>query len=103
MKTYRTPRNVLELLDGVVNAAKRTKAYSQILEYNSGVISFEQFSRIPVTAMEVYREHHLADVLADTSDVQRIVGRDGTHSTPAVAVVEHPVRIDMGQGIEMRG
>ena len=90
MKTYQTPENVEELLDGVVDSARRTRAYSTVPGNGHKIASLSDFACVPITPIETYREKRLADVLVETSSVQWIVGRHSGRYRPDVAIVEDP-------------
>ena len=86
--SYRTPDNLVGLLDGVVRAASRTAFYSAALAGRTGVSSQAEFGNIPVTPVRRYREQRLADVVADPAGIEWIVGRYRGHAAPSVAVAE---------------
>ena len=85
---YETPANLPELLDGTVRSAAVTAFYSPILEDRPRIRDLEDFSRIPITPLQRYREQRLADVLAEPSKVEWIVGPYKGQSPRSVAVAE---------------
>ena len=87
---YETPDNLVELLDGAVQAASRTAFYRPALDGRTQIGSLEEFAQIPVTSLECYRRQRLADVLAEPSGVEWIVGRYRGHTASSVAVAEGP-------------
>ena len=61
--SYRTPDNLVDLLDGVVRSAARTRLYAG-LGASASVSDLADFERIPVTPLAAYRRRRLEDVLA---------------------------------------
>ena len=88
MRTFDTPDNLVELLDGVVRAAAKTTFYSGFLRGLAGVSSLEEFADIPITSIKRYRRQRLADVLAEPKQVDWIVGPYRGQSADSVAVAE---------------
>jgi hypothetical protein len=88
VKKYRTPDNLIELLDNVVKASSRTSFYSSRMNGVKSIASLDDFLRLPVTSLPEYRAQRLADVLADSSRVQWIVGAYRGQEPSSVAVAE---------------
>ena len=88
--SYETPDNLVELLDAVVNQAARTAFYSSKLNGHRRIRNPEDFGNIPVTSLETYRRQRFADVLAEPSKVEWIVGPYKGQSPDSVAVAEGP-------------
>ena len=86
--TYRTPRNLVELLDGAVRSAARTTFYSPGLAQLDGIRALSDLTAVPVTALSTYRRQRLPDVLSDASKVDWIAGPYRGQSASAVAVAE---------------
>ncbi len=87
---YETPDNLVELLDGIVNQAAQTAFYSSMLNGHRRIRNPEDFGNIPVTSLETYRRQRFADVLAEPSKVEWIVGPYKGQSPDSVAVAEGP-------------
>jgi hypothetical protein len=88
VKVYRTPHNVVQLLDQVTGAAAATRFYRRVLEGRPRITSLDDFFALPVTPLTRYRRQPLADVVADPAGVQWIVGPYKGHSGLEVAVAE---------------
>ena len=86
--TYETPRNLVELLDGAVRAAARTRYYSAGLAQLDGIRALSDLTAVPVTPLSTYRRQPLRDVLSDPSKVDWIAGPHMGQSASAVAVAE---------------
>ena len=86
-KTYKTPDNLVEQLDGAVRAAARTAFYGRSVGRIQDISDFEQ---VPITPLSTYRRQRLADLLADPSRVEWIAGPLGGQSEDGVAVAEGP-------------
>ena len=86
--THQRPADLVELLSGVVRASDRTPFYSGILKGRTGISDLEDFDRIPVTPLAVYRRQSLADVLADPAGIDWIVGPYRGRADVSVAVTE---------------
>lgn len=87
---YKTPDNLVELLSSTVRAASKTAFYSAVLDGRAGVSSVEEFRKIPITSLVEYRKQRLADVVADPSQIEWIVGQHKGQSATSVAVAEGP-------------
>ena len=85
---YEIPDNLVELLDGVVSQAARTAFYSSILDGHRTIRNLEDFGNIPITSLKTYRRQRLANVLAEPSKVEWIVGPYKGQSPNSVAVAE---------------
>ena len=85
---YRTPDNLIALLDGAVRSAARTPFYAAGLGRSAAVRDMAAFERIPVTTLGAYRRSRLADVLASTSEVTWIAGPHRGQLASHVAVAE---------------
>lgn len=90
MRSYNTPDNVVELLDRVISAAKKTSFYSSIIPEDLRINDANDLQRIPVTSLEEYRSQRLADVLAEPDRVQWIAGAMGGQLRDNVAIAEGP-------------
>ncbi len=88
MKIYRTPGNVVKLLNRVVAAAAVTPFYRTILDGLGPVASLGEFGAAPVTPLARFREQRLADVLPDPDRLQWITGPYRGHDRRSVAVAE---------------
>lgn len=87
-KTYATPVNLVDLLDGVVAAASRTTFYRSVMGGRPAIGSLAEFERLPITAISTFRRCRLAEVIADPDHVQWIVGRLGGRGRGEVPVAE---------------
>ena len=96
--SYRTPDNLVDLLDGVVRSAARTRHYAG-LGASASVSDLADFERIPVTPLAAYRRCSLADVLAYPEDVTWIAGphrgQRGSHVAVAEGADETEVRYEL--------
>jgi len=90
MRSYETPDNVEELLDKVVDAARKTRFYSSVIPGDISITSVGDLGQIPVTPLAEYRRQRLSDVLAEPDDVQWIAGALGGQSPDTVAIAEGP-------------
>ena len=88
MKNYKTPKNVVRLISGVMEAAAGTAFYKPILDGLVSVVSLEDFEAAPVTPLARFREQRLTDVLPAPSRLQWIVGPYRGHNRRSVAVAE---------------
>ena len=86
--SYRTPDNLIDLLDGVVRSAARTRLYSAGLGASASISDLADFERIPVTPLETYRRSRLADVLTSPEGVTWIAGPHRGQLGSNVAVAE---------------
>ena len=87
-KTYATPANLVDLLDGVVAAASGTTFYRSVMGGCPAIGSLADFERLPITAISNFRRRRLAEVIADPDRVQWIVGRHGRRDRGEVPVAE---------------
>ena len=85
---YKTPDNLIELLNGVLRAAASTEFYPSVLDGRFEVSSPEEFGSIPATSLCDYRRQSLVDVVADPARVDWIVGPYKGQSPQWVAVAE---------------
>ena len=86
--THQRPADLVELLDGVVQASAKTPFYSGVLGGRTGVSDLEDFDEIPVTPLQKYRGQRFADVLADPAGIDWIVGPYMGRAERSVAVAE---------------
>ena len=93
MRTYETPKNVVELLDGVVVAAAGTEYYGPILNGHSRIASMADFQAVPITPLASFRAQRLGAVTADPAALQWIVGPYRGHDRRSVAVAEGPTEM----------
>ena len=89
MPVYKTPDNLVELLNGVVRSASRTAFYRPRLSGVTEIASLEEFRAIPPTPLSVFRDRALRYTLAEPSNVDWIVGADGGQSPARAAMVEN--------------
>ena len=96
---YDSPSNLVDLLDGVVEAAGRTRLYCDRLNGVTGIGGLDDFRELPVTPIGLLKGQRLGDTLADPRALQWIVGpyRGRTHPSVAVAesVTETAARYDV--------
>ena len=85
---YRTPDNLIALLDGVVRSAARTPFYAALQGKFATVGDLAVFERIPVTPLAAYRRRRLTDVLASPREVTWIAGPHRGQVASHVAVAE---------------
>lgn len=85
---YDSPSNLVELLDGVVEAAGRTRLYRGRLDGVTGIGGLDDFRELPVTPVRLLRNQCLGDTLADPGALQWIVGPYRGRTRPSVAVAE---------------
>ena len=88
MPAYKTPDNLVELLDKVVRSASRTAYYGPRLSGATGVATLDEFRAIPPTLLSEFRDRTLRDTLAEPGKVDWIVGADGGQSPSSTAMVE---------------
>ena len=88
MPVYKTPDNLVELLNGVVRSASRTAFYRPRLSGVTEIASLEEFRAIPPTPLSVFRDRALRYTLAEPSNVDWIVGADGGQSPARAAMAE---------------
>ena len=96
---YETPDNLVELLDGVLDAASRTAFYPPMLAGLSEICNLDDLGRVPVTPLETYRRQRLADVLAEPAQVEWIAGPYNGRSVDSVAVAEGPSEVANRYGL----
>lgn len=89
MPTYKTPDNLVELLDRVVRSASRTGFYGPRLSDVAGIATLDEFRAIPPTSLAEFRDRALRDTLAEPGSVDWIVGADGGQSPTRAAMVEN--------------
>ncbi len=89
MPAYKTPDNLIQLLNGVVRSASRTAFYGTRLSGVTKVATLDEFHAIPPTPLSEFHERALRDTLAEPSKVEWIVGADGGQSTTRTAMVEN--------------
>ena len=85
---YRTPDNLIALLDGVVRSAARTPFYAALQGKFATVGDLAVFERIPVTPLAAYQRRRLTDVLANPREVTWIAGPHRGQVASHVAVAE---------------
>ena len=85
---YESPANLVELLDGVVQAAQRTPFYASRLNCPAAVRSLDDFEALPITPLDALRSQDLGDTLADPQALQWIAGRQGGQGRPSLPVAE---------------
>ena len=85
---YRTPDNLIALLDGAVRSAARTPFYAALQGKFATVGDLAVFERIPVTPLAAYRRRRLSDVLACPPQVSWIAGPHRGQVASHVAVAE---------------
>ena len=88
MPVYKTPDNLVELLNGVVRSASRTAFYRPRLSGVTEIASLEEFRAIPPTPLSVFRDRALRYTLTEPSNVDWIVGADGGQSPARAAMAE---------------
>ena len=86
--SYRTPDNLIALLDGAVRSAARTQVYAAGLGRSAAVGDMAAFERIPVTPLSAYRRRRLSEVLASPPQVSWIAGPHRGQLASHVAVAE---------------
>ena len=85
---YDTPDNVVELLDGVVHAARGTRFYHSILLKERNITSLGVFRDLPITPISKLRCQSLIDVITNPDKVDWIAGAHRGRSRRDVAVAE---------------
>ena len=85
---YRTPDNLIALLDGAVRSAARTQVYDAGLGSSAAVSDMAAFERIPVTPLSAYRRGRLSDVVTCPEAVTWIAGPHRGQLASHVAVAE---------------
>ena len=89
MPVYKTPDNLVELLNGVVRSASRTAFYRPRLSGVTEIATLDEFHAIPPTPLAEFSDRALRDTLAEPSNVDWIVGADGGQSPARAAMVEN--------------
>lgn len=89
MPAYKTPDNLVDLLDKVVRSASRTAYYGLRLSGVTGVATLDEFHAIPPTPLSEFRDRALRDTLAEPGKVDWIVGADGGQSPTRTPMVEN--------------
>ena len=89
MPVYKTPDNLVELLNGVVRSASRTAFYRPRLSGVTEIATLDEFRAIPPTPLAEFSDRALRDSLAEPSNVDWIVGADGGQSPARAAMVEN--------------
>ena len=90
MPAYKTPDNLVELLNRVVRSASQTAFYAPRLLGVTGITSLDEFRAIPPTPLSEFLARDLRDTLAEPGNVDWIVGADGGQSAARVtAMVEN--------------
>ncbi|MXY44389.1 MAG: hypothetical protein F4Y50_10150, partial [Dehalococcoidia bacterium] len=72
MPAYKTPDNLVELLDKVVGSASRTAFYGPRLSGSTGIATLDEFRAIAPTPLSEFRERALRDTLAEPRNVDWI-------------------------------
>ena len=85
---YKTPANVVELLDALVGAAATTPFYRPILDGRPRITCMDDFLALPVTPLSELRRQPLGATVSDPARVEWIAGTHRGHDTKAVAVAE---------------
>ncbi len=89
MPAYKTPDNLVELLDKVVRSACQTAFYGPRLSRVNEIATLDEFRAIPPTLLSEFRERSLRDTLAEPSSVEWIVGAGGGQSPKRTPMVEN--------------
>ena len=89
MPAYKTPDNLVDLLDKVIRSASRTAYYDLRLSGVTGVATLDEFHAIPPTPLSEFRDRALRDTLAEPGKVDWIVGAEGGQSSKRTAMVEN--------------
>lgn len=89
MPAYKTPDNLVELLDRIVHSASRTAYYGPRLSGATGIATLDEFRAIAPTPLSEFRERALRDTLAEPRNVDWIVGGLGGQSPTRTAMVEN--------------
>ncbi len=85
---YDSPANLVELLNGAIEAAGRTRFYRSRLNGAGAIGGLDDFRELPITPISLLRSQRLGDTLADPQALQWIVGSYRGHRHPSVAVAE---------------
>ncbi len=89
MPAYKTPDNLVDLLDKVVRSASGTAYYAPRLSGATGVASLDEFRNIPATPLSEFCDRALRDTLAEPRNVDWIVGGLAGQSLKRTAMVEN--------------
>ena len=89
MPAYKTPDNLVELLDRVVRSASQTAFYGPRLSGATGIATLDEFRAIPPTPLVGFHNRALRDTIAEPGNVDWIVGADGGQSPTRTAMVEN--------------
>ena len=89
MPAYKTPDNLVELLNRVVRSASQTAFYGPRLSGAKGVATLDEFLAIPPTPLSAFRDRALRDTIAEPNKVDWIVGANGGQSAARAAMVEN--------------
>ena len=89
MPAYKTPDNLVELLNRVVRSASQTAFYAPRLLGVTVIASLDEFRAIPSTPLSEFLARDLRDTLAEPGNVDWIVGADGGQSPTRTAMVEN--------------
>ena len=97
MPVYKTPGNLVELLNAVVRSASQTAFYGPRLSGATGITTLEEFRAIPPTPLSVFRDRALRDTIAEPSNVDWIVGggQSSTRAAMAESADEGAIRYDI--------
>ena len=87
-KTYEAPANLVQLLDAAVQAAAATRFYGPFVPRGHRISSLDDFKRLPVTPISLFREQTLRDVVPDIKKLEWIAGAHKGQRRNEVAVVE---------------
>ena len=85
---YRSPANLVELLDQAVGAAYETGFYRSIMKSRPSVRSLRDFGQIPVTPIDEYRGQTLPDLVTDSRRVEWLAASLKGRSVAEVAAAE---------------
>ena len=89
MPAYKTPNNLVELLDKVVRSASQTAFYGPRLSRVKEIATLDEFRAIPPTPLAEFHERSLRDTLAEPSNVDWIVGAGEGQSPTRTPMVEN--------------
>ena len=89
MPAYKTPDNLVELLDKVVRSASQTAFYGPRLSRVKEIATLDEFRAIPPTLLLEFHERSLRDTLAEPSNIDWIVGACEGQSPTRTPMVEN--------------
>ena len=89
MPDYKTPDNLVDLLDRVVRSASQTAFYGPRLSGATGIATLDEFRAIPPTPIVGFHNRALRDTIAEPGKVDWIVGADAGQSPARTAMVEN--------------